>query len=212
MVLRAGVLLAVVSTGLAASVGSEPRGARGLVVKVVEVDRSSLAPLTSSAMHDELGLVLKPASLAVAWRRSRPGAETDPDEVRLVFLRSTGLGADRGLGVLGSTARHGSVPTTWIYVPNVALALGLDPETVPASFEAQRVLGVALGRVVAHELVHVLAPGVEHAGVGLMRPKLHAFHLSSGRPALEGDCAVALAEGARSWSASSARWLRTVEN
>jgi hypothetical protein len=93
-----------------------------------------------------------------------------------------------------------------VYVPNVALALGLEPDEVPTSLEAQRLLGVALGRVVAHEVVHVLAPQVEHAQAGVMRPRLHAFHLAIGRPALEADCAEALAAGARAWLAGRGSW------
>jgi hypothetical protein len=141
--------------------------------------------------------VLAPASLALAWRRSRPDAETDPDELRVVLLRSIGVGGDEG--ALGSTARRGLVPTIWVYVPTVALALGLELEAVATSLDAQRLVGLALGRVVAHEIVHVLAPDVGHGGASVMRPRLGASHLSSGRLALESDCAAALAAGARAW-------------
>jgi hypothetical protein len=168
-------------------------------LRAAEIDFASLASLTRTAMQHELGVVLAPASLALSWRRSRPGGETDPDELRVVLLRSRGVGADRG--ALGSTARRGLAPTIWVYVPNVALALGLDPDAVVTSLDSQRLLGVALGRVLAHEVVHALAPNVEHAGSGVMRPRLHAFHLASGRPALENECAAALAAGARAWLA-----------
>jgi len=73
-------------------------------------------------MRHELGLVLAPASLTLAWRRARPDAETDPDELRVVLLRSSGVGADER--ALGSTARRGLVPTIWIYMPTVALGVG----------------------------------------------------------------------------------------
>jgi hypothetical protein len=56
--------------------------------------------------------------------------------------------------------------------------------------------------VLAHEVVHALAPEVGHGGTSVMRPRLHAFHLTSGRQALEGECAAALAAGARAWLAS----------
>jgi hypothetical protein len=169
-------------------------------LRAAEIDFASLAPLARTVMQHELGVVLAPAALALSWRRSRPGGETDPDELRVVLLRSTGVGADRG--ALGSTARQGLVPTIWVYVPNVALTLGLDPEAVVTSLDAQRLVGIALGRVVAHEVVHVLAPEVRHGGTSVMRPRLHAFHLTRGQQALESECAAALAAGARAWLAT----------
>lgn len=191
------VFLAAFAASAGPFAGAEPRPVGRADLKAVGVDLASLAPLTLSAMRREVDLVLRPAGLALAWRESGPLGESGADELRVVFLRSTGLGAHRGTGTLGSTARRGPAPVTWVYVPNVALALGLEPDAVSGSFEAQRLVGVALGRVVAHEVVHAVAPEVEHASAGVMRPKLHAFQLVTGRPALEADCAEALAAGAR---------------
>jgi hypothetical protein len=156
-------------------------------------------------MRQEVGVVLAPAGLPCAWRSAEPGAETSLGELRVIFLRSTGLGADRGGTALGRTALGIPVAATWVYVPNVALALGLEPDANQGSFEAQRRVGIALGRVVAHELVHVLAPEREHAQAGVMRRTLGAFHLASGRPTLEEGDAEALAEGARAWEARRGR-------
>ena len=191
------LILAAWTFGAPSPTFAEPLAEVPARLRAVEIDFASLAPLTRSVMRHELGLVLAPASLTLAWRRSRPDAETDPDELRVVLLRSIGVGADQG--ALGSTARRGLVPTIWVYVPTVALALGLDLEAVATSLDAQRLMGLALGRVVAHEIVHVLAPDVGHGGASVMRPRLQAFHLSSGRLALESDCAAALAAGARAW-------------
>lgn len=125
------------------------------------------------------------------------GADPRPSRIE---LRAVGIDLARLAPLLGIP-----VPATWIYVPNVALALGLDPDAVRGSFEAQRRVGIALGRVVAHELVHVLAPEREHAQAGVMRRTLGAFHLASGRAALEEGYSEALAKGARAWVASQER-------
>jgi hypothetical protein len=53
-----------------------------------------------------------------------------------------------------------------------------------------RAFGIALGRVVAHELVHALAPSVPH-GTGLMAEKLTCRQLT--RPTLTFDPEVGLA-------------------
>ena len=191
------LILAAWTFGSPAPMCAEPLPEAPARVRAVEIDFSSLAPLTRSVMRHELGVVLAPASLALAWRRSRPDAETNPDELRVVLLRSIGVGGDEG--ALGSTARRGLVPTIWVYVPTVALALGLELEAVATSLDAQRLVGLALGRVVAHEIVHVLAPDVGHGGASVMRPRLQASHLTRGQQALESDCAAALAAGGRAW-------------
>ena len=181
----------------AASAG--PRASQAPPLRAVEIDRASLAPLTRATMRRELDLVLSAVPLTISWRSVPAGGETRTDELSLVFLPMPGVGHDRA--ALASTANHGPVRTTWVYVPTVEATLELDPEKVTTSFDAQRLVGLAIGRVLAHEIVHAIAPGVEHAGTGLMRPRLHSFDLVRGRAALEGDCAERLAAGARDWLA-----------
>jgi hypothetical protein len=195
------LFLAALSTIAGTVSGAAPRSPRRVELRAVGIDLAALAPLTLATMRRELGHVLAPAGLTLDWRSAGPGDETAVGELRVIFLRSTGRGADRGTAALGRTALGIPAPSTWVYVPNVATALGFEPDEVQGSFEAQRLVGVALGRVVAHEMVHVLAPGREHASAGVMRARLSAFHLASGRPALEEDCAEALADGARAWLA-----------
>jgi hypothetical protein len=182
------------------AIDAAPPPAALVRVRAVEIDFAAIAPLTRASMRHELGELLAPASVALRWRRARPDAETEPDELRVVLLPRLGVGPDRG--ALGSTGRGGLVRTIWLYVPEVAATLGLEPEAVVTSLESQRLVGVALGRVVAHELVHALAPAVEHTDAGLMRPRLHAGELARGRPALAGECAESLAAGAHAWLAA----------
>jgi hypothetical protein len=177
-------------------------GADSLVtplLRAVEIDFSRLKPLTRVAMRQELGQVLGPRSISLSWRQARTDGETEPDELRFVFLPRPGAGSD--LGALASTANRTLVRTTWIYVPNVATALELELPAEALSFEAQRLLGIALGRVLAHEIVHAIAPDVEHASAGLMRPGLDAFQLVRERPELSGDASTLLQARARDWLA-----------
>lgn len=191
-------LLAVVGS-LAAPPARAGEAPATLSLRAAEIDFSAIAPLTRELMRHELGVWLAPVSLELGWRRARPSDETDKDELRVILMRSTGVGGDAG--ALGSTSRGGPVPTIWVYVPTVARALGFEPEAVASSLESQRLLGVALGRVLAHEVVHLLAPHVEHADAGIMRAELHAFYLTRGRPELDAACAAALLSGARAWLA-----------
>ena len=185
----------------ASRLGADPLVAP--LLRAVEIDFSRLAPLTRAAMRQELGQVLAPASLSLSWRKARTDGETEPDELRFVFLPRPGAGSDSG--ALASTANRALVRTTWVYMPNVAAALELDLGRVATSFESQRLLGVALGRILAHEIVHALAPDVEHARAGLMRPGLDAVQLVSDRPALSGSASALLQAGARAWLTDGGR-------
>jgi hypothetical protein len=181
-----------------ASAQHQPR--ERLLVRAAEIDFTPLGPLTRSVMRHEVAELLAPASLGLAWRRTPPHAETDPDELRVVLMRWAGAGTDRG--ALGSASRGGPAATTvWVYVPTVAAALDLDLEGLATSLDGQRRMGLALARVLVHEVVHALAPQVDHARAGLMRRSLHPDQLAGARHALELDCAKALTGGARAWLA-----------
>lgn len=190
-----GILVAQPSTA-AEPVASDS----ALGLRAAEIDFAPLAALARSVMRHELDTLLSPSSLALRWRRSRPSDETGPDELRVVLMRDHGVGGDSG--ALGSTSLGGPAPTIWVYVPTVARALGFELESVATSLESQRRLGLALGRVLAHELVHLLAPHVKHADTGIMRRQLHAANLTRGRAVLDAECLAALMAGARAWRAT----------
>jgi hypothetical protein len=194
------LVLAAWPLALPALASAEPPTTERVLVRAAEIDFASLAPLTRGVMRHELASLLAPASLGLSWRRTPPHGETDADELRVVLMRTAGRGTDRG--ALGSArARGPAAATVWVYVPTVAAALDLELEGLATSLDAQRRMGLALARVLVHEVVHALAPHVDHARAGLMRPSLHPAQLEAGRAALEGDCVTALASGARDWLA-----------
>jgi hypothetical protein len=102
------------------------------------------------------------------------GVDAGPGRrIRVVLLDEARLG-DGGPGVLGQThSAPTEFPAVWILVPNVRRTLDRA-----AADAAPRFLARALARVVAHELVHVLAPGLDHAPKGLMRSHLNALDLT----------------------------------
>jgi hypothetical protein len=59
-----------------------------------------------------------------------------------------------------------------------------------------RALGVAVGRVIAHEVVHALAPSVPH-GVGLMSASLTRRHLTAASIPVDPEVALALQSALR---------------
>jgi hypothetical protein len=166
-ILRAGLCLWGLAQPLSAAAPTETQT---VCVRAAGVDLVRLGPLTVEVMIRELDHLLAVAGTRVEWHWAAAGTETAPDELQVVFLDSPGRRV-AGQPLLGSTAtgQSGPSPVIWIYCPSVVRTLGLRADSLRGSFFDKRTLGVALGRVVAHELVHALAPEVPH-GSGLMAP------------------------------------------
>jgi hypothetical protein len=191
-----GIGVSVWSLALPSSASSAAPAVR---VPVAGFDLVGLRTLTVEAMTMELNDLLAVAGVRLDWRWTPPGTQTAPDELSVVFLDSAGRGGASGHPVLANTAtgHSGLSPVVWVYCPSVVGALGLRTDTRRA-FLAERGLGVALGRVVAHELVHALAPEVPH-GSGLMAPALRPDALRGPPLALDVRSAATLNAAARSW-------------
>jgi len=125
-------------------------------------------------MKSAVERLLKPAGIALAWRMT---AENSGKEAfaGLAVLRFKGRclptapGPINGFGeinILATTDEsHGQLlPYTDVECDQVRKALAYVPQR-----SRQRALGIALGRVVAHELYHILANTATHAAEGLAK-------------------------------------------
>jgi hypothetical protein len=128
-----------------------------------------------------LDLFRETAALFARWGvrlSSSEGLDSDGShDVRVVLLDQVRLDG-RGTRILGEThARPLEFPAVWILVPNVRAMLEQTERGA-----TPHLLARALALVTAHEVLHVLAPGLRHASHGLMRPGLAARDLT--RPSL----------------------------
>jgi hypothetical protein len=169
------------------------------------VDMAGLPTLTFRLLEHELQSMLEPTQVKLQGRRIDAAAESDRHELRIVFLASTGLGADDGKSILGSTSLAAPVPTIWVYYPNVVHALGFDLESVSSSLREQRFLGVALARVLTHEIVHAVAPEVPHAPSGLMAVRWSTRKLGFRSMRLEELLAETIRSGVTTWLSDDRR-------
>ncbi|MGE0453540.1 MAG: hypothetical protein AB7O37_13570 [Vicinamibacteria bacterium] len=175
-------------------------------LRIVIVDAAG-TPVTSLAfLRRELARLLRDAGVEPRFRAVKAGTETASGELPVVLLASTGLGADRGRRLAGTTGWAGAGPAIWIYCPNVVGGVGLRESQALGAAEHQRTVGLALARVAAHEVVHALAPDLVHRDRGLMRPRLAPADLLGGGEALEADVAAALGAGAREFGSRGAAW------
>jgi hypothetical protein len=142
-------------------------------LSLVWIDAGSAATGSERSARDEAQRLLRDLGVAATWRTSRPSEPVRPGELRVILLDRGAVDA-KGSPVLGATPdRFDGDPFFWVHVPGVREALGLDPRRPlpPSDLRDRHQLGVAIGRVVAHETVHALAPAVPH-GFGLMAQRL----------------------------------------
>src|SRR5260370_17751275 len=80
----------------------------------------------------------------------------------------------------------------WVFLRSVRWTLGHDPGGRRSASDAEpRELALALARVVAHEVVHSIAPYEPHSHRGLMSHSLNRSFLLGTRAPIDPQCAPA---------------------
>jgi hypothetical protein len=159
-------------------------------VRLVWTDPASVAGLSQDIARKECQRLLGKLGLDVSWRTGAAAEIAREDEIRVILLDRAATDGRGGL-ILGATpANFPAARYVWIHTPGVRAAAGIGSSSYPA-LGHWRALGVALGRVIAHEIVHALAPSIPHDESGLMARRLRRAELVAG--SLEPAPALALA-------------------
>jgi hypothetical protein len=155
------------------AVPPEPPGSSRRVT-LVWYDIEALLPSGLDAVAGQVEAFFREARLALSWREGVLGVsarDSEGLEVPVVLL-----GADPAPGrrrALGATRDGGPAPRPlWIFLDPLWRTLGEKARRGAFSATDMERLARPLARVIAHELVHSLAPGHGHALSGLMR---HSF-------------------------------------
>ena len=173
---RAFTLSAALTVGLALPATARP--APCLDAAWLEI--ATLPPILFDTMTEEVQRLLAPAQVCVRWTALPPDTAQFEQPVRVVLMASGAL-AQGGQPILGSTHPKAPTPTVRVYLPTVLGFLGVAESRLPNMTPlSRRKVGIALGRVVAHELVHFLRPRMPHASHGLMAPLLSRSGLLRG--------------------------------
>jgi len=161
-------------------------------VRLAWLDPAGVAFGTEAVVQREVERTLERMGVESSWRRGENHEVARPGELRVIFL-DRGAQREHGTPVLGATpSRFAGEPFVWVHVPSVRAAAGLRPRSGPdLELAAVRRLGVALARVIAHEVVHAVAPGVPH-GSGLMAPRLDQRMLTASRIGLDPEVGFAV--------------------
>lgn len=190
-----GSRLAAPAPRLAASVDSprpEPR------LRLAWYDVHGMTPGAYGAARAEASRLLDRMGIPSDWRPGRLGEAGAPEEMRVIVLNRPGRGTGAGHLTMGAVPRGAVSASLWVYLPSVLHTLGWNPTSIGPGSELwrRRDLGLALGRVVAHEVVHLLAPQLPHAG-GLMSSSLNRKQMLAAEIAIDPAIVPVLQAGLR---------------
>jgi hypothetical protein len=146
-------------------------------------------------MERETERILKDSDLHLDWvLREDAVSKAFPDLVVLRFKGNCGLEPSirepEDVGVLAFTYTTDGVvqPFSQVACDKIGAFLLSGRRKGSSYTDPEKVMGVALGRVVAHELVHMLLGSGTHAETGVFKPGLTVEQLVSGELELdEGD-------------------------
>jgi hypothetical protein len=185
---------AVVPPGPAPDI-TTPAAAASPALVLVWFDPDRLLPSASDALGREVAATFRDIGVEVAWKPGGPGrscAEGPVRELPVILLPSDPQRGNEGAHVMGLVIRD-QRPTraVWVFLSSVRWTLGDPAPERPLNARQEREVALALARVVAHEVVHAIAPDEPHSRGGLMNHSLNRAFLLGPRSQLTGPCARA---------------------
>jgi len=159
----------------------------------------TLSTSATEVLSDEVRAIFRGLGVDVAFRVAPPEAtygESSVPEVPIILLKDDPIVSRRSTRVLGLVVRHQEPSrAVWAFLENIRWTLGHDRKGDLAPGARDRALGLALARVVAHEVIHAMAPEEPHAKVGLMSHSMTRAFLLGGNAPLDARCGQAFLNG-----------------
>jgi hypothetical protein len=180
---------------------ANPEAAR--TMPVVLADLAAPGHLSIDVMSSEVAAILAPLGVRLSWHAVTPGEGEASDRLSLlvVLLGRSFPGGRPGEPVLASARPRPDGGTVWISVPNLLLAAKLPGNLEVLDVHDQTRLGLALARVIVHEMVHLADPGLPHGTRGLFASSLGRRELVDSVPHLERAARESLLRALSRWSA-----------
>lgn len=150
-------------------------------------------PLSRPTVERAVAAALAGSDLDLSWDAEPPGVGrlARAGEVRIILLNEHPRRA-REL-VLGAVLPdRTNTDALWVYVGGIRRVLE-DPESGSSN---RLQLSIAVGRVIAHEIAHLVAPRQPHAGEGLMSRMVDRRILLQAEAPLDANCRAAIRSAA----------------
>lgn len=141
-------------------------------LRVALIDLVGVAPPARDAMWREARRLLAPAGVGLRTRSAKAAEQRDDSELAVVLIPERSRAPTRGAPPLGAVQTVLGFTTIWIDVAAVAAVADARRGLDCCGAETRR-LGIALGRVLTHEVVHALAPGLGHTREGLLAARIN---------------------------------------
>jgi len=170
---------------------------------IVWADPDRLLRFGFESMAEEVVEIFEDAGIEVEWRKSVRGLDAARSIPIIVHLTSSSSETWRlrqhTMGLMIPRPRSGLRRVIRVFFDEIlrTLALEFDNSRMPSARETM-LLARGLGRVVAHEIVHAVAPDAPHAATGLMQLQLNRAHLQMPSLRLSTESTNALQAGLRS--------------
>jgi hypothetical protein len=156
----------------------------GPLLELAVVDLDDLAPDLLRAAWSQTAALLARLGSGARFRSAAPEDVQAPGDITVVLMPGR-PGPPLRPTVLGVVRRAAAPRVLWLFPEAVAAALGLEAADAASTPHEQAMLATALGRVAAHELVHLLCPSRPHDREGLMAERMSQAILRGGPLALD---------------------------
>ena len=160
------------------------------IVRLVWWDPERILSQDFDQLAREVQAVFRPIGIEIVSRHA--DEYSVPGEVNVILLSSDPVRARDERRTMGRVNRERHY-ALWIFTATVRETLGLGRPGRDRMWEERRGYPRALGRVVAHEIVHTLVPEEPHASSGLMRAALSRDFLTGPGAPIDRRFARALA-------------------
>jgi hypothetical protein len=152
----------------------------------------AVSPAATEGMAAEVRRIFRGLGVDVSFRVAAPDANYGGGprpQIAIILLKDDPVVTRRPRRVMGVIGRE-ALPTraVWAFLENVRWTLGRDQAREPG-------LGRALGRVVAHEVIHAVAPDEPHTRGGLMNHSMNRAFLLGENAGLDARCGQAFVHG-----------------
>jgi hypothetical protein len=154
-------------------------------------DPTGLAPSVFEPTSREVSRIFRDVGVSLRWERG--GSDTNlgegPLDIPVILLATDPMVGRASRRVMGLVPRGSDGPrAVWVFLSSVRWTLGHDPRSSRLSSRQADELGLALARVVAHEVVHAVAPDEPHTNSGLMHHSMDRSFLLGMKAPIGPDC------------------------
>ena len=181
-----GLLVAAVLPWL--TPGEEPAAPPPLLLLIFNA--ADTHPLVMKVAREEVESILGDIGVTAEWTDTSAGTLVPKNRfhVKVMVMPKDPSGWNLPFNTLGVTYIVDEVPDTiYVFMPVVEAAV--------ADHRFPRKIGEAVGRVIVHELAHVMNPARGHADAGLMAPRQRRRNLFGTCLDLDQSSAVAFRRG-----------------